>query len=86
MRSVVKPEAKLYNNLPVINLIIFNVASGLDYLKPVDVVQRLGRLCHCVLYGIFDAGLRGAGQLDLFVDMLAHFFTSRSARLLIKKQ
>jgi hypothetical protein len=73
MHSVVKPEAKLYSHLPVIDLVIFNVASGLDYLKPVDVVQRLARLCHCVLYRIFDAGLRGAGQLDLFVDVLAHF-------------
>jgi hypothetical protein len=73
MRSVVKPEAKLYSHLPVIDFIIFNVASGLDYLKPVDVVQRLAGLCHCVLYRIFDAGLRGAGQLDLFVDVFAHF-------------
>jgi hypothetical protein len=73
MLSVVKPETKLYSNLPVIDLIIFNVASGLYDLKPVDVVQRLARLCHCVLYRIFDADLGGAGQLDLFVDVFAHF-------------
>jgi hypothetical protein len=73
MHSVVKPEAKLYSHLPVIDFIIFNVASGFDYLKPVNVVQRLAGFCHCVLYRIFDAGLRGAGQLDLFVDVLAHF-------------
>jgi hypothetical protein len=72
MLSVVKPETKLYSNLPVIDLIIFNVASGLDYLKPVDVVQRLACLCHCVLYCIFNAALGGAGQLDLFVDVFAH--------------
>lgn len=73
MRSIVKAEAKLYNNLPVINLIILNVASGLYDLKPVDVVQRLACLCHRVLYRIFNAGLGGAGQLDLFVDVFAHF-------------
>ena len=73
MHSVVKPEAKLYNHLPVIDLVIFNVASGFDDLKPVNVVQRLSSLCYCVLYRIFDADLRSAGQLDLFVDVLAHF-------------
>jgi hypothetical protein len=72
MHSVVEPEAQLYNHLPVINLIVFNVASGLDDLKPVDVVQCLAGLGDCVLYRIFDANFRSAGQLDLFVDVLAH--------------
>jgi hypothetical protein len=72
MHSVVKPEAKLDGHLPVIDLIVLNVASGLNNLKPVDVMQRLAGLRNCVLYRIFDAGFRGAGQLDLFVDVLAH--------------
>jgi hypothetical protein len=73
MHSVVKPEAKLYDYLPVIDLIVLNVASGLDDLKPVNVVQRLAGLCYCILYRIFDADFRRAGQFDLFVDVLAHF-------------
>ena len=73
MQSVVKPEAKLYDYLPVIDLIVLNVTSGLDDLKPVDIVQRLARLSYCVLYRILDAGFRGAGQLNLFVDVIAHF-------------
>ncbi len=80
MHSVVKPEAKLYDYLPVIDLIVLNVASGLDDLKPVNVVQRLAGLCYCILYCIFDAGFRRTGQLDLFVDVFAHFFTSRIGR------
>jgi hypothetical protein len=71
--SVVKPETKLYDHLPVIDLIVLNVASGLDDLKPVNVVQRLTGLCYCILYRIFDADFRRAGQLDLFVDVFAHF-------------
>ena len=70
--SVIKPEAKLYDYLPVINFIVFDVASGLNDLKPVDIVQRLAGLRNCVLYRIFDAGFRGAGQLNLFVDVIAH--------------
>ena len=73
MHSVVKPETKLYNHLPVIDLIVLDVASGLDDLKPVNVVQRLTGLCYRILYRIFDAVFRRAGQLDLFVDVFAHF-------------
>jgi hypothetical protein len=72
MRSIVEPEAQLYTHLPVIDLIIFNVASGFDDLKPVDVVQCLAGLADCVLYRIFDTSFRSAGQLDLFVDVFAH--------------
>jgi hypothetical protein len=86
MHSVVEPEAKLYNHLPVIDLIIFNVASGFDDLKPVDVVQCLAGLGNCVLYRIFDASFRSAGQLDLFVDMLAHMSPRGLVVALLKTQ
>ena len=85
MHLVVKPEAKLYNHLPVIDLIVLNVAPGLDDLKPMDVVQRLGGLCYCILYRVFDAGLRSAGQLDLFVDVLAHI-SPRGLVVRVKKR
>jgi hypothetical protein len=72
MHSVIEPEAKLYDYLPVVNFIVLDVTSGLDDLKPVDVVQCLTSLGNCVLYRIFDAGSRGASQLNLFVDVIAH--------------
>jgi hypothetical protein len=86
MRSIVEPEAKLYNHLPVIDLIIFNVASGFDDLKPVDVVQCLAGLGNCVLYRIFDASFGSAGQLDLFVDVLAHMSPRGLVVALLKTQ
>jgi hypothetical protein len=37
-----------------------------------NIVQRLAGLGNCVLYRILDAGFRGASQLNLFVDVIAH--------------
>jgi hypothetical protein len=81
---VVEPEAKLYSHLPVIDLVILYIASSFDDLKPVDIVQCLAGLCYCILYGVFNARFGGAGQLNLFVNVLAHI-TPRNGSFAVPK-
>lgn len=69
---VVKPKAELDRDLPVIDLIILDVAAAFDDLKPVQIVQCLGCFGDRVLHRVFHAGFGRTRQLYLLVNVFAH--------------
>jgi hypothetical protein len=55
MRSVFEREAQLQRDLPMSDPSAFDVTSGVHYLKPPEIPNRLRGLRHCLLYGILHA-------------------------------
>jgi hypothetical protein len=73
---IVEPKPKLNRHLPVIDDIVGDVAACFDDLKPVNVVQSFTSLGNGILHGIFHTRFGRPGQLDLFVNMIAHWKAS----------
>ena len=69
---IVEPKPELNCNLPVIDLVVFDVAARFDDLKPMNVVQGLARLRDRVLHGFFHAVLGRTRQFYLLVNMIVH--------------
>jgi hypothetical protein len=69
---IVEPKPELNCNLPVIDLVVFDVAARFDDLKPMNVVQCLGGFGYGVLRGFFDTVLGRTRQFYLLVNMIVH--------------
>jgi hypothetical protein len=78
---VVQPKPELDRHLPVIDLVVLNVAAALDDLEPVQVMQCLGCFGNRVLDCIFYTRFGSTGQLDLLINMLVHK-TSLKAKMI----
>jgi hypothetical protein len=73
---IVEPKPKLNRHLPVIDGIVGDIAACFDDLKPVNIVQCFTSLGNGILDGVFHTRFGRPGQLDLFVNMIAHWKAS----------
>ena len=68
-------EPYLHCDLPVIHLVVLNVTAHFADFKPAHIAYCLARAVDRIVHRVFNAGGRGADQLDLFVDVITHKFS-----------
>jgi len=54
------------------HLAVLDVAARLHHFEPADLPERPRGAADCVLDGVLDALLRGAGDLDDALDVIRH--------------
>lgn len=72
LTTLVQGESDPNRHLPVFDFAILNVATGLEYFEPAQIVQRIRSSLYSTADSVVAADGRGSGQLDKPVDMITH--------------
>ena len=72
LKSVVERKADLDRHLPMVDLVVNDMATRLDNFKPTQVMNTLASFLDRIFDSLVSAYIGRSGKFDFFIDVVTH--------------